>query len=78
MFDVIEHVDDDVGLLEQARRALVPNGYVAVTVPAGPHLWTRYDDADGRSEAGWARRSLRGVFQLPAAAGAGDTALDDT
>lgn len=47
MFDVIEHVDDDVGLLEQATRALVPDGYVAVTVPAGPHLWTRYDEVIG-------------------------------
>jgi 2-polyprenyl-3-methyl-5-hydroxy-6-metoxy-1,4-benzoquinol methylase len=47
LFDVIEHVDDDVGVLVQARGALVPDGHVVVTVPAGPNLWTTYDEVIG-------------------------------
>jgi 2-polyprenyl-3-methyl-5-hydroxy-6-metoxy-1,4-benzoquinol methylase/ribosomal protein S27AE len=47
LFDVIEHVDDEVGMLAQARGALVPHGHVVVTVPAGPNLWTTYDEVIG-------------------------------
>lgn len=45
--DVIEHVDDDVAVLREARRAAVPGGHVVVTVPAGPELWTDYDAVIG-------------------------------
>jgi SAM-dependent methyltransferase len=45
--DVIEHVDDDVHVLAEARRVLVPRGYAIVTVPAGPALWSAYDDVIG-------------------------------
>ena len=47
LFDVIEHVDDDVAILEQARQVLLPGGHVVVTVPAGPNLWTAYDELIG-------------------------------
>jgi SAM-dependent methyltransferase len=47
LFDVIEHVDDDAGMLAEARGALVPQGHVVVTVPAGPNLWTTYDEVIG-------------------------------
>jgi SAM-dependent methyltransferase len=47
LFDVIEHVDDDAGVLAEARGALVPQGHVVVTVPAGPNLWTTYDEVIG-------------------------------
>jgi SAM-dependent methyltransferase len=47
LFDVIEHVDDDVAVLEQARQVLLPGGHVVVTVPAGPNLWTAYDEVIG-------------------------------
>ena len=47
LFDVIEHVDDDAGVLAQARTALASHGHVVVTVPAGPNLWTRYDEVIG-------------------------------
>lgn len=45
--DVIEHVNDDVGVLKEAARTLVPNGHVVVTVPADARLWTKYDEVIG-------------------------------
>jgi len=59
--DVIEHVDDDVALLEAARRALHPRGAVLVTVPAFSWLWGKIDDAAHhrrRYSAGQLRRTL--------------------
>ena len=47
LLDVIEHVDDDVSVLEEARRVLAPGGHAIVTVPAGPALWSTYDELIG-------------------------------
>jgi SAM-dependent methyltransferase len=47
LFDVIEHVADDVALLVEARAVLRAGGHVVVTVPAGPGLWTTYDEVIG-------------------------------
>jgi SAM-dependent methyltransferase len=47
LLDVIEHLDDDVSAVRQAAAVLQANGFVVVTVPAGPHLWTRYDEIIG-------------------------------
>jgi SAM-dependent methyltransferase len=47
LFDVIEHLDDDVEALRQAASVLEPKGHIVVTVPAGQHLWTTYDDVIG-------------------------------
>ncbi len=44
MLDVIEHVDDDVDLLRQAKMALLPTGRLFVSVPAHAFLWGRHDD----------------------------------
>lgn len=43
--DVIEHADDDVALLREARTTLHPGGKVLVTAPAFPWLWGPVDDA---------------------------------
>ena len=47
LLDVIEHVDDDVSVLDEARRVLAPGGHAIVTVPAGPGLWSTYDEVIG-------------------------------
>lgn len=43
LLDVIEHVDDDVGILRSAKDVLAPGGQVLVTVPALSMLWSNHD-----------------------------------
>lgn len=47
LFDVVEHVEDDVGLLRIASSLARPRGWVLLTVPADPALWTALDDYAG-------------------------------
>ncbi|HZI14230.1 MAG TPA: class I SAM-dependent methyltransferase [Myxococcus sp.] len=42
-FDVVEHVEDDVGLLERTRSLLRPGGRLYLTVPAFGWLWAEDD-----------------------------------
>lgn len=42
-FDVIEHIEDDLGVLRGMRRAVRPGGYVLLTVPQHPWLWSAAD-----------------------------------
>jgi SAM-dependent methyltransferase len=44
MLDVLEHLDDDAGALEQAKRLLKPGGLIIATVPAFEFLWSKHDD----------------------------------
>jgi SAM-dependent methyltransferase len=44
MFDVLEHVPDDAGILLEVRRLLQQSGYLVLTVPAHPSLWSYADD----------------------------------
>ena len=43
LFDVIEHLDDDVGMLKHVRKAVRPGGAVLLTVPAVASLWSDFD-----------------------------------
>ena len=45
LFDVLEHLDDDESLLREVFKALKPDGYVFVTAPQHPFLWSATDDA---------------------------------
>ena len=45
LFDVVEHLPDDVGVLSDLARLLAPGGALLVTVPAGRELWSWYDEA---------------------------------
>ncbi|HMD36851.1 MAG TPA: methyltransferase domain-containing protein, partial [Vicinamibacterales bacterium] len=45
MFDVLEHIDDDVGALSAIRDLIVDRGFVVITVPASPKLWSAFDVA---------------------------------
>lgn len=44
LFDVLEHIDDDTGATAWVADHLAPGGWLFVTVPAFPMLWTRHDE----------------------------------
>jgi SAM-dependent methyltransferase len=56
--DVIEHTDDDVVSLRELRRVTRPGGWLVVTVPAHPALWSRHDEVN-RHRRRYTRRTLR-------------------
>ena len=43
MMDVLEHVDDDIGLLREYTDRMPPGGRVLITVPAFQFLWSGHD-----------------------------------
>ena len=45
--NVLEHIDDDLGALRDARARLVPGGHVVVYAPALEPLYSRFDRAVG-------------------------------
>lgn len=57
LLDVIEHLPNDQRAMRQARDALKPGGYLFVTAPAFPQLWS-YNDEVGNH----LRRYRRGDF----------------
>lgn len=58
LFDVVEHVPNDVGLLRIASALVRPGGWVLLTVPADPALWTTLD-----KYAGHERRYTRAMVE---------------
>ena len=60
MFDVLEHLDDDLGLLRELHRLLVPGGRLYLTVPKHPRLWSAHDDESGHQRR-YTAASLRKV-----------------
>lgn len=46
MLDVLEHIADDRGALISALRVVRPGGFLLLTVPALPWLWSRHDEAN--------------------------------
>ena len=45
LFDIIEHLDDDVAVLQQIRTLINANGKLFISVPAFPVLWSYFDVA---------------------------------
>ena len=43
--DVLEHLENDSGLLAEMVRVCKPGGFILVTVPAMPFLWSSHDEA---------------------------------
>jgi len=44
-FDVLEHVNDDRGMIREIRRVCNPGGKLLITVPAFMFLWSPHDNA---------------------------------
>ena len=44
-FDVFEHIADDRKAMREAYRVLKPGGFLVITVPAHPWLWSAHDEA---------------------------------
>lgn len=44
LFDVLEHIPNDVGTLDALKGLLAPGGRVMLTVPAHPWLWGAHDE----------------------------------
>lgn len=45
IFDVLEHIDDDLVVLSEIEKSLVSDGGVLITVPQHRWLWSAVDDA---------------------------------
>ncbi|MGA9797441.1 MAG: class I SAM-dependent methyltransferase [Terriglobales bacterium] len=45
MFDVLEHIPEDLETLYALRDALAPGGRLMLTVPAHQYLWSYFDEA---------------------------------
>ena len=43
LFDVVEHIEDDIACLREINRLIIPCGRVYVTVPAYQWLWSHED-----------------------------------
>lgn len=61
MLDVLEHLDDDVEMVRQAREVLVPLGKILVTVPAYQWLWGPHDIVNHHRRR-YTRKQLRRVL----------------
>ena len=47
MLDVLEHIEDDIGVLQQLKQCLEPNGILILKVPAFNALYNSMDEAVG-------------------------------
>jgi SAM-dependent methyltransferase len=47
MFDVLEHIQDDIGFLKTLHYLMVPYGRLYITVPAHQGLWSVVDEDSG-------------------------------
>jgi SAM-dependent methyltransferase len=62
LLDVIEHVEDDSGLVKLASRFLNPGGSILFTVPAYQFLWSRHDDINFHKRR-YVKSGLRHVLE---------------
>jgi SAM-dependent methyltransferase len=46
LLDVLEHVEDDIASLLSLKSRLKDNGWLLITVPAYPWLWSRHDESN--------------------------------
>jgi len=59
--DIVEHLDDDRGCVEDVFRVLRPGGMLLVTVPAFAWLWSQWDVELGHRRR-YRRKRLKGLL----------------
>lgn len=59
--DVIEHLDDDHDAVQKLGRIVKPGGWVIVSVPARPDLWSLFDEVQGHRRR-YLPETLRAAF----------------
>ena len=62
LLDVLEHIDDDAATLSALRARLKPGGWLLMTVPAYPFLWSRHDELHHHKRR-YVGRDLRAVSE---------------
>jgi SAM-dependent methyltransferase len=62
LFDIIEHLDDDVLVLQDTAALLREDGKLLISVPAFPVLWSYFDVA-GKHKRRYTTRSLQEACQ---------------
>lgn len=62
LFDVLEHIDDDVGSLRSLGAKLKDDGRLLITVPALPWLWSEHDVVHHHKRR-YTRRSLEAAVR---------------
>lgn len=65
LFDVVEHIEDDLGFLRSVRVLMKPGGRLYVTVPAYGFLWSPEDVSAGH----FRRYDMSGISQVLQQAG---------
>jgi SAM-dependent methyltransferase len=60
--DLLEHIDDDAGLMRELWRVCRPDGHLLLSVPAYRFLWSDHDEALHHRRR-YTRRSLLGLIR---------------
>ncbi len=61
MLDVLEHLSEPKPLVQEMSRVLRPGGTVVIMVPAGPELWSYWDEIHGHQRR-YTKATLMAVF----------------
>lgn len=62
MLNVLEHIDDDGGIIKQIHSVLAPGGELAIWVPAFGLLYGRFDRQVGHHRR-YRRKAIRGLLE---------------
>lgn len=61
-FDVMEHIQDDLGFIKKCYALMATNGYLFLTVPQGMHLWSSVDTVSGHKRR-YNKKSMRELLE---------------
>lgn len=62
LFDVVEHIEDDMHFISTQRDLLTDNGLLVITVPAFQFLWSKHD-VEHHHFRRYSRKSLRKLLE---------------